>query len=201
MSYMYRFLFFIVFFTPLIFNGQSLLDSLELVTYQEYTDLNAAIEDKEKVVKLNLRKKKLKEFPMEILEMPNLQYLDISRNKIKEFPDSIVKLKKLQFLLANKVGLERLPQNFGDLHNLKYLDLSQNEISTLPYSFGKLIFLEYADFWDNNLDDFPSTMKDLLSLKKLDLRNILISKTKQESLQLQLPRTKIYFSPPCNCGS
>jgi len=181
--------------------SQELLDSLTLVTYQEYTDLNAAMEDKESVVRLNLKKKKLKSFPKEILEMPNLQYLDLSRNSIKEIPDSIVKLKKLQFLIINKTGLEGLPTNFGKLKNLKYLNMSQNEISTLPYSFGDLIFLEYADFWDNNLDEFPSSMNGLLSLKKMDLRNILISKVKQDGLQQALPRTKIYFSTPCNCGS
>lgn len=179
---------------------EELLDSITIATYQEYTDLKAAIEDNDKVVKLSLRKKKLKSFPMEILEMKNLQFLDISKNDIKELPDSIVKLKKLQFFICSKTGLERVPTNFGELTNLKYLDLSQNEIAVLPYSIGGLTLLEYADFWDNNLDEFPSTMKDLVSLRKMDLRNILISKTKQESLQQQLPKTKIYFSPPCNCG-
>ncbi len=189
-----------VLLTHLLSAQNELLDSITLATYQEYTDLDAAIEDKDRVVKLSLRKKKLKSFPMEILEMKNLQFLDISKNSIKELPDSIIKLTKLQFFICSKTGLERVPTNFGELSNLKHLDLSQNEIAILPYSIGGLTKLEYADFWDNNLDEFPSTMSDLVSLKKMDLRNILISKTKQENLQLQLPKTKIYFSPPCNCG-
>ncbi|MCX8079856.1 MAG: leucine-rich repeat domain-containing protein [Bacteroidia bacterium] len=178
-----------------------LYDSLHLAAMAPYTSLKAAIEDKNTVVKLVLRKKKLKKFPAEILEMPNLQYLDLSKNQIKEIPDSIIKLKKLQFLIMSKNKLEALPKTIGEFANLKYVDFSRNEIYTLPYSFGMLLQLEYADFWDNNLDEFPASMRFLQNLKYLDLRNITISKEKQDRLKAILPDTKIMFSPPCNCGN
>lgn len=87
------------------------------------------------------------------------------------------------------------------MKNLKYLNVNQNELVSLPYSFGELENLEYADMWSNNLEYFPETMKSLKKLKWLDLRNILISKERQDNLQQALPNTKIYFSPPCNCGN
>lgn len=190
----------IVFVTTSIRSQVVLLDSLTLSRYTEYTDLTTALNNKDSVVKLNLRKKKLKEFPVEILQFKNLQYLDISKNNIKHIPDSIVTLTKLQYFACSKTGLENLPKNFGDLENLKYVYLNQNELTILPYSFGRLEKLEHADLWDNNMDEFPASMKELKNLKTLDLRNIIISKTKQEALQQQIPNTKIYFSAPCNCG-
>ncbi|MEI6021998.1 MAG: hypothetical protein WCR21_12795, partial [Bacteroidota bacterium] len=68
----------------LVQSQTALLDSVTLATYQEYTDLNAALENPYNVVKLTLRKKKFREFPKQILQFKNLQYLDISKNIIKE---------------------------------------------------------------------------------------------------------------------
>jgi Leucine-rich repeat (LRR) protein len=177
-----------------------LLDSAALFNAKEYTNLDSALKHKDEVLRLNLRKKKLKEFPPEILQLTKLQYLDISKNNIKQLPDSISTLKDLQFFACSKTGLETVPASIGQLSNLKYINLSQNEIPSLPYEFGNLTNLEYADFWDNNLDNFPGSMQQLSKLKRLDLRNIIISRTKQDALQQQIPHTKIFFSAPCNCG-
>lgn len=191
----------LILLTGYVLTAQTLLlDSAALFNTKEYTNLDSALAHKEEVVRLNLRKQKLKEFPISILELKNLQYLDISKNKIKQLPDSISRLKNLQFFACSKTGLETVPASIGQLSNLKYINLSQNEIPTLPYEFGNLINLEYADFWDNNLDNFPGSMQQLTKLKKLDLRNIIISRAKQDGLQQQIPNTKIYFSAPCNCG-
>jgi Leucine-rich repeat (LRR) protein len=179
---------------------QTLLDSVSLATWQEYTDLAEALKDGDNVVKLSLRKKKLKEFPMEVLKLKNLQYLDLSRNTIKELPDSIVTLKSLQYLIVSRTGLERLPTNIGRMKNLKHLNVNQNEISMLPFSFGDLENLEVADLWSNNLEYFPESMVNLKKLKWMDLRNILIPKHHQDNIQSMLPDTQIEFSPPCNCS-
>lgn len=179
---------------------KTMLDSVALFSTREFNDLNAALATKDSVYRLVLRKKKLKEFPIEILEFKNLQYLDISKNSISVIPDSLVKLTNLQYFKCSKNNIEELPRNFGYNENLRSIDLSQNEIKALPFSFGRLSKLEFADLWDNNLEEFPASMNQLTSLRMLDLRNILISKTKQEGLQSQLPKTYIYFSAPCNCG-
>lgn len=192
--------FILILFRLMLPAQQVLLDSASLFSAKEFTSLDSALKYKNDVIRLNLRKKKLKEFPAEILQLKNLQYLDISKNNIRQLPDSIVTLKNLQYLACSKTGLETVPVNIGELSNLKYINLSQNEIASLPYGFGSLTNLEYADFWDNNLDNFPGSMQQLSKLKKLDLRNIIISRAKQDALQQQLPHTKIYFSAPCNCG-
>jgi len=180
--------------------AQALLDSVALATYQEYTDLSEAMKNPEDVVKLNLRKKKLKGFPMQVLKFRNLQYLDLSRNDIKELPDSLAALKNLQYLIVSRTGLESLPRNIGQLKNLKHLNVNQNEISVIPYSFGDLESLEVADLWSNNLEYFPESMSKLKNLRWMDLRNILIPQNHQENIQGMVPNATIYFSPPCNCS-
>lgn len=178
-----------------------LLDSVSLALAPEYLTIQAALENPTAVVRLNLRKQKLKKFPEEIYQLPNLQYLDISKNSITELPDSIVKLKNLQYLIASRNGLKTLPKNIGELQNLVHLNVNQNEIEVIPYSFGNLEKLEIADLWSNNLSYFPETMANLKNLKWMDLRNILISVTNQERLRAWLPDTEIKFSPACNCAN
>jgi Leucine-rich repeat (LRR) protein len=177
-----------------------LLDSLTLATYQEFTDLKVALENPDRVIKLSLRKKKLREFPKDILRFKNLQYLDLSKNRIKELDDSIVELRNLQYLIVSSTGLERLPRDIGRMKNLRHLNVNQNEISMLPYSFGYLENLEVADLWSNNLDVFPETLVNLKNLKVMDLRNILIPQEHQDRIQEMMPRALIHFSPPCNCS-
>lgn len=176
-----------------------LLDSVSLATYQEYSDLDAALENPNNVVKLILRKKKYREFPMQVLKFKNLQYLDLSKNIIKEIPDSIVALEKLQVLIVSSTKLEHLPKNIGQLKNLKHLNANQNNLTTVPYSIGDLESLEIVDLWSNNLDYFPETLAKLKKLKVMDLRNIIISQKEQDKLQSWLPQAKIYFNAPCNC--
>lgn len=177
-----------------------LLDSLALATHEEFTSLDSALKHPNNVVKLVLRKKKLKTFPLQVLNFKNLQYLDLSKNSIKELPDSIVVLKNLQYLIVSKTSLESLPNTIGGLKNLKYLNVNQNEIGRLPYNFGDMENLEYADLWSNNLEFFPETLKKLSKLKSMDLRNILIPQIYQDNIQSMLPKTIIYFSPACKCS-
>ncbi len=152
-----------------------LLDSLALSKVEEFTSLDSALKDPDKVIKLVLRKKHLKAFPEEIYKFKNLQYLDISKNNIKTLPDGIGQLQNLQYLICSKTGLETVSKEIGKLKYLKYININQNEVASLPWEFGELQNLEIADMWSNNLSEFPESLNKLTSLKVLDLRNILIS--------------------------
>jgi leucine-rich repeat protein SHOC2 len=177
----------------------SLLDSLTLDTLTAFTSLKEALKDPDKVIKLELRKKKLKTFPKEIFQFKNLQYLDLSKNSITEIPAEIGGLKSLQMLIMSKNELETLPKEIGELKMLQYLNVNQNEISSLPPQVGSLTSLKNFDLWSNNVDKFPTEMKNLKNLLVLDLRVILIPDAEQERVQGLLPKTKIYFSPYCKC--
>lgn len=176
-----------------------LYDSLTLDTMQAFTSLEEALKNPEKVIKLELRKKKLKVFPAEILKFKNLQYLDLSKNDIKEIPAEIAELKNLQYFSISKNSLEALPIQIGELENLYYLNANQNELAVIPYQIGKLSKLKYLDLWSNNIENFPNELKDLKNLKVLDLRVILIPDAEQNRIQALLPKTKVHFSPYCKC--
>lgn len=192
---------FLLFFFFLEANAQrTLLDSLTLDTLYEYNSIEEAMKNPERVIKLVLRKKKLKEFPKEIFQMINLQYLDLSKNNIKEIPSEIAVLKDLQYFSISKNSLESLPSEIGELPNLYYLNANQNEIHALPAQIGQLKNLRNMDLWSNNVDKFPGEMKSLKKLQSLDLRSILIPDAEQARLQSLLPYTKIYFSPYCKCA-
>jgi Leucine-rich repeat (LRR) protein len=176
-----------------------LMDSLTLDTVHTFTNLAEALKNPDKVYKLDLRKKKLKEFPREIFQFKNLQYLDLSKNSIKEIPAEIAELTSLQYFNISKNHLESLPAQIGELTQLYYLNANQNDLISLPPQIGKLSKLKYLDLWSNNIEKFPSEMRYLKSLKVLDLRVILIPDAEQERIQQMLPKTKIYFSPFCKC--
>ncbi len=176
-----------------------LLDSLTLDTVKAYTSLEEALKNPEKVIKLELRRKKLKTFPMEIFKFPNLQYLDLTKNNIKEIPIEISQLKNLQYFSISKNNLEEFPPQIGDLPNLFYLNANQNELTSIPPAIGKLTKLKNLDLWSNNIDRFPEELKNLKSLLVFDLRVILIPDAQQSSIQAMLPNAKVYFSPYCKC--
>jgi Leucine-rich repeat (LRR) protein len=193
------FLLFFLFAFQRVSAQSSLLDSLTLDTMTAFTSLEEALKDPEKVIKLELRKKRLKTFPMEILKFPNLQYLDLSKNSIKELPPEIAQLKNLQYFAISRNSVEELVPQIGELSNLYYLNVNQNELTSIPMTIGKLTKLRNLDLWSNNIDRFPEEMKNLKSLMVLDLRVILIPDAQQAAIQAMLPQTKVYFSPYCKC--
>ncbi len=186
-------------FSSKVFAQAHLLDSLTLDTLKGYTSIDEALKDPDKVIKLELRKKRLKAFPPEIFRFKNLQYLDLSKNDIKEIPPGIDSLKSLQILILSRNDLESLPKEIGALKMLQYLNLNQNNLMSLPPQIGSLVNLKNMDLWSNNVDKFPTEMRYLKKLEILDLRVILIPDAEQQRVQEMLPKTKIYFSPYCKC--
>lgn len=193
------FILLLVFCSSKVFSQSVLLDSLTLDTMRAYTSLEEALKNPEKVIKLELRRKKLKSFPMEILKFPNLQYLDLTKNNIKELPAEISQLKNLQYFSISKNVLEEFPPQIGELTNLFYLNANQNELTSIPSAVGKLTKLKNFDLWSNNIENFPEELKYLKSLLVLDLRVILIPDAQQSNIQAMVPHAKVYFSPYCKC--
>lgn len=193
------FLLLIIFACPRSYSQTPLLDSLTLDTLTAFTSISEAMKDPDKVIKLELKRKKLKAFPKEIFQFKNLQYLDLSKNDLTEVPPEIGELKDLQILILSKNEIETLPKEIGELKMLQYLNVNQNEIGSLPPQIGSLVSLKNMDLWSNNVDKFPPEIKNLKNLLVLDLRVILIPDEEQQHLQELLPKTKIYFSPYCKC--
>lgn len=177
-----------------------LLDSLSLDTTTACTSIQEALKDSNNVIKLDLSKQRLSEFPKELRKLTSLQYLDLSRNKITDIPTWIGELKDLQVLILYKNKIDSLRSQIGDLSHLKTLDLNRTDLEKLPHTIGKLKELQTLNLWSDNIGSYPYELKYLSdNLKTLDLRDVLVNDASQHFLKTILPNTTIYFSPICPC--
>jgi Leucine-rich repeat (LRR) protein len=143
---------------------------------QTYYSLAEAKKAPEKVEVLILSKKKYKEFPLEILQFTNLRVLDLSRNKIQYLPEGITELTFLEELILNR-----------------------NDIRALPKALGKMPKLTKLDLWSNYVDELPASFHGNNTLKRLDMRGIVVTPDKQAAIRQMLPNTEVLFSKSCNC--
>ena len=63
-----------------------------------FTDLQEALRQPDSVFRLDLSRDRLKEFPLEILQLKQLRELNLSHNKIVQLPETISMLTNLQSL-------------------------------------------------------------------------------------------------------
>ncbi len=164
-----------------------------------YRSISAALENPEKVYRLNLSRHKLKVFPSDIFKLKNLRDLNLSRNKLDSVPPEIGTLVNLQRLNMANNKIVQLPDEIGRLTELTYLGLNRNLIESLPPSIGNLQNLEVLELWDNELDTIPEEIAKCTNLKVLELRGILFTDEEHLRLDTLLPNAKVYLSPSCNC--
>ena len=141
-----------------------------------YKSLEEALVNPEHVYQLQLKRKRLTVFPVELRRFPNLQKLDLSKNKIKAFPDSL-----------------------SDLSNLIFLDLSRNDIDEIPVHISQLTSLQQLDLWDNYINVLPEQIKELKSLNFLDIRGVALSYHKYISYKEMMKGVELFMSEPCDC--
>jgi len=176
-----------------------LLDSAGLSMLTAFTSIEEALKTPEDVLKLNLKKQKLKEIPLEVYQFPYLQVLNLSKNKLRYIPKEIGELELLQDLNLGKNQIETLPAEIGKLKHLRALRIGQNELIELPSEIGQLKELRFLDLWSNNLRELPEEISQLKNLRKIDMRVIQFNDVKQKYMRELIPWAKIHFSQSCNC--
>ena len=197
---MYRFFVIIVIIFLRFSANAQLLTPNQLEQQPIYTSVSEALKNPEKVYRLDLSKQKLLNIPKNVFSLYNLQELILAKNKLHEISQEIGNLTNLQVLNVSKNDITELPAAIGSLTNLAELIVNQNNIYKLPPEIGNLINLEFLDLWSNEIDVFPIEISKLKNtLKKLDLRVVLINEDKQKAIADLLPNTNIYFSKSCNC--
>ena len=90
-------------------------------------------------------------FPEEILEIPNLVYLDISGMEFGALPMDIDRLSGLHTLVAQRNALAALPESLGNLGSLKKLFVGKNDLTGLPASLSQCAELKTVDIKGNPL--------------------------------------------------
>ena len=197
---MMRPLLFILLLVLVLPTKAQLLDAVALDSVRTFRTLERALKDPAAVYRLDLSGSKLKEVPAEVRQLTNLNALDLSGNKLKELPPWLGELVHMQELRVSRNKLQAPPEVICAFHHLKRLDLSRNAITGLPECIGKLSELVSLDLWSNEIAFVPEEIKDLEALRFLDLRAIMFEQPEMDRIQELLPKAKVYFSQPCNCG-
>jgi len=108
------------------------------------SSLSEALQQKDKVQKLDLSMQKLTVLPLEVTELKNLQCLDLSFNRFTTLPADFAKLKNLTYLnLAGTRYLAKIPAVLKQLPNLKTLDLRDHP------EWGKAVWEEARKMFPN----------------------------------------------------
>ncbi|KAL4231471.1 hypothetical protein ACF0H5_009048 [Mactra antiquata] len=109
---------------------------------------------------LDLSHKKMRQFPSEILEMPQLEYLYLEGNELSSIPDELFdKLPNLKWLDLRRNYLIRLPSVYTGRHqNLRNLLVEGNNLRTLPLELGLIKSLHGLNISNNPLDFPPQSI-------------------------------------------
>lgn len=193
--------FFLWFFFLNVFAQQA--NDPYLYGMSESRTIREALENADTIEFLNLKKKKLEEFPMEILKLPHLKALSLRLNKIDSIPDTIAHLKELEYLDLGTNPLTEFPKAVLSLSSLKILILANTLIPSIPEEINQLKKLEKLIIWGTECKHLPESIASMNKhLKVLDIRLTKVqNEAERDKLEELLPNTEILFPAPCNCMS
>lgn len=175
--------------------GQTTIDSDKIK--KEYTSLEEALKNPEKVYNLNLSNQNvtipkdawskfvnleilsfkndhLKEIPKEIGFLKNLKVLDLSGNDFTSLPKSFSELNHLEELFLNDEKYLQFDKNKKTLNlpkNLRILHLEDDNLSNLPKEVYDLQNLESLFLNHNNFIEVPKDLEGLKNLRQLDFHD------------------------------
>ena len=101
---------------------------------------------------INLSYCGLQEFPLRLLNNPQLENIIIHHNNIKSIPPEIFKLKNLKKLLIGNNKLTSLPSTLCENEQLEVLSLRGNLFAELPEVLFQLNNLNYLDITHNQIE-------------------------------------------------
>ncbi len=130
--------------------------------------LDAALELRDTVQKVDLSGEKLDQLPTVLAEMPHLQWLNLRRAAVTNYA-VLPRLGALRTLELAEMGLAKLPEEVTRCAPLQRLYLSDNALTNLPAAIGTLQNLDYLNLDRNRLAELPATLCDLQGLRWLRL--------------------------------
>ncbi len=171
----------------------SSVDHLRVDQHQEYHNLDEALKNVDKVIKLNLSYQIFEYFPYEIFTLTNLKSLNLSNMELDEIVSEISHLVKLNELILKHNQLRFLPDEICELGELKVLDLSNNQMEMLPYDISNLSSLRILKLSNNNISSLPEGIEELTNLKFLYLDGNPISEWQMGEIVSSLPECRVIF--------
>ncbi len=134
-----------------------------------------------------------KDMNPEIVSFPGFKWIQMARGGIRELPIGIGNITNLETLIVGGNKIKTIPSEIGFLQNLKVLILNDNQITSLPSEIGNLTNLEVLDLRGNKIQVLPDSISGLTHLKRLHLGGNPISQDSILVIQSLLPNTQINF--------
>ncbi len=138
-------------------------DTYKLASIVEWDKIfmKGQLEDVDKITSLSLVNKGIRNIPVEIFNLHNLESLNLKTNKIINIPTEISKLQKLKILDLSGNDIEVIPNTLYLLQGLECLDLKNNKISDISEMIGNLHNLNYLDISGNDIKRIPKNIIDM----------------------------------------
>ncbi len=136
------------------------------VLQKEYTRLEDALKEPEKVTRLNLQNQDILRFE-EITKFKNLQYLNLRNTHLSSVPQEITMLQNLKVLDIGDNEIALLPKNFDALKNLTelYLDKEKNlQLEEDLEILSRMENLKILHLENNGIDVLPKNISKLLDV-------------------------------------
>jgi Leucine-rich repeat (LRR) protein len=126
----------------------------------------------------------LKEIPLKVFKLTNLQYFNCSNNLLTCLPNEIKQLINLQIFGCSYNQIINLPNEIGQLINLQIFNCSYNQLTNLPNEIGQLINLQTFICSNNQLTSLPNEIGQLINLQRFDCSHNQITNLPKEIGQL-----------------
>lgn len=146
--------------TLCILISQSILGQSEDKS-KEFTKINEALKNPEKVYRLNLSNQEIKWSTIDWSKFKNLEYINLKNDHLKEIPVGLTKIKSLKTIDLSGNDFKKLPESFSNLINLEEVYLNDEKNIDLPKTLevlAKLPNLKSLHLENDNLSSLPSEM-------------------------------------------
>ena len=132
-------------------------------------ELPVAVTSMTNLEKLYLDENELSDMPQELTNLTKLEKLSLIRNAFEDIPESVTKLTGLEDLVIRSNPMYVIDADLSEMESLKSLDLQQCKLTAFPESIFNMSSLEKLDVKANNIKSIERSMKNLTSLTTLGL--------------------------------
>lgn len=159
----------------------------------EYSDLDLAINESDKVLSIDVASQGLSELPKQLAKLKNIVSINVLGNDFTSFPTVLTKLATLDEISLSSNKLTSVSSEIRHLKNLRILIMNNNQLNELPKEIGELTNLLYLEIGNNKLKRLPEETKYLTNLQELHLERNMLSETEKQKIKRILPNCVVYF--------
>ncbi len=159
----------------------------------EYSNLELAIKERDKVLSIDVANQGLKILPKELEQLKHIVSINLLGNIFTSFPTVLSQLTTLDEISLSSNNLTTVCSEIGRLKNLRILIMNFNQLTELPKEIGDLTNLLYLEIGNNQLKGLPEEIKYLTNLQELHIERNALSESEQQRIKRLLPNCVIYF--------